>query len=156
MKWSKQQPGPSSYKPVRKYKVYNGEIGKEEQCDFLSEIRYLGKLYKTGPVTYDNRTTKDKIMTRNPSWKIVNNDPEGKTKNWRPKKTDIPHAQTYDNIETKNKTMLRSQSAKFPKALCPKFTTEYSKNHKFVPGPGAHQPDKAKDIISKPYMKKRF
>lgn len=139
-----------------KYKVYNGKIGLEEQCDFLSEIRYLGQLYKAGPTSYDNRKSKDQLLTRNPSWKIVNNDPEGKSKNWRPKRTDDPSPATYDNVKSKQFTLSRAQSAKFPKSLSLKFTVEYSKNHKYVPGPGAHKPEKAMDIISKPYMKKRF
>jgi len=142
-----------------------GNSDKAEQCDFLSEAKYLGH-QTPGPGKYNERS-KTQTLKRSSSWCMGpnRNDPSvydefsrkiKKRQSYKPAKVSTPDVGTYKTGESKDFTRLSHPKLSFPKSLSLKFTVEYSKNHKYVPGSGAYKVEKCFDHIARPYVKRRY
>ena len=92
-------------------------------------------------------------MNRSASWKIV---PTKEKKGWKAIKSKDADCGSYQFHKSKDYTLHKDPNHAFPKSKSDKFTVEYAKKKKHVPGTGHYKPEKGMDMISKPYSKKRF
>jgi hypothetical protein len=93
-------------------------------------------------------------MKRSTSFNIIK--PINENKGWRPKKSGEPDPCSYEVLKAVKFVKTLHPKISFPKSKSLKFTVEFAKNKKHIPGAGNYKVEKCFDTISRPYMKKRY
>lgn len=75
----------------------------------------------------------------------------------RPKKVDAPDVGTYKVHEAVTYVKKKNPGYTIGRSKSAKFTEEYSKNKKHIPGTGTYEWDRCVDkVVSRPYTRSRY
>lgn len=68
----------------------------------------------------------------------------------------MPDPGSYEVLKSTTFIKTKHPIISFPKSKSLKFTVEFTNQKKYIPGAPAYKVEKCFDVISRPYMKKRY
>lgn len=86
--------------------MFDNVYSKAEECDFLSDVQYLGKV-NPGPSQYS--PNKSYTLPRSSSWALIK--PKKEKPHWKPQKTHEPDVGTYEPL--KAEPLVRNKAPKY-------------------------------------------